>query len=130
MEQTVIPRNRDKGFSLIELLVAIVIVLVVFLALAHALIVYTQLNVLNALRNEAVKIAQSCVESMRVMQVCPSEDNITYRNHTVTYTIQANPSDPNSFTKGGVSDLTVNVSYDYKGKHYTYTLQTKVYRDE
>ena len=128
--ETVVKTNRNKGFSLIELLVAIVIVLVVFLALAYALTVYNQLNVLNALRNEAVKTAQSCVESMRVMQICPKEDNVRYRNYTMTYAIQTQPQDPNNFVKGTVNDLTVNVSYDYKGKHYTYTLQTKVYRDE
>ncbi len=118
---------RNKGFTLIELLISMVIVLIVFLALDKALILYTKINVLNALRNEAITLAQSCVEDLRVGKDCPDNYTFNYRNYTVDYMINA--PEVSSLDNGTTNDVAVKVSYSYAGSSFSYKIETVIYKD-
>ncbi len=118
---------RSKGFTLIELLISMVIILIVFLALDKALILYTKINVLNALRNEAITLAQSCVEDLRAGNDCPDNYTFVYRNYTVYYIINA--PDVNSLDNGTADNVTVTVNYSYAGSNFSYKIDTVIYKD-
>lgn len=117
---------NSKAFTLIELLVSMVIILIVFLALAKSLIFYTHNNVRTSLRNEAVKIAQDCLEEMRAGQSC--SDNVTaqYRNYSVIFTI--NSPKISSLASGTANNVTISVSYSYLNNNFSYNLKTVVYK--
>ena len=117
---------RSRGFTIIELLISMVIVLIVFLALDKALILYTKINVLNALRNEAIVLAQSCVEDLRVGENCPDNYTFNYRNYTVDYIINAPNID--SLDNGTTNDITVTVNYSYAGSNFLYKVETVIYK--
>ncbi len=117
---------RSRGFTLIELLISMVIVLIVFLALDKALILYIKINVLNALRNEAITLAQSCVEDLRVGNNCPDNYTFVYRNYTVNYIINA-PA-VNSLDNGTADNVSVTVNYSYAGSNFSYKINTMVYK--
>ena len=116
---------NSKGFTLIELLVSMVIILIVFLALDRALILYTKENDLNALRNEAITLAQSCVENLRAGVNCPDNYAFHYRGFVMNYKINA-PS-INSLNTGA-DNLTVKVNYSFGKTDFSYKLFTKVYK--
>ncbi len=119
--------SLNKGFTLIELLISMIIVLIIFLALDKALILYTKINVLNALRNEAITLAQSCVEDLRVGNDCPDNYTFNYRNYAVDYIINA--PDVNSLDNGTTNNIAVTVSYSYAGSNFLYEIETVIYKD-
>ena len=69
MERTVLKNN--KGLTLVEVLLSTVITLVLFLALMQSALLSIEMNTKNALRNEAVSIAE---ERMRVARNIPHAD--------------------------------------------------------
>lgn len=56
---------NKKGLTLIEVMVALVILLIVFLAMMQTIAVAININVKNALRDEAVKIADERVNALK-----------------------------------------------------------------
>jgi prepilin-type N-terminal cleavage/methylation domain-containing protein len=117
---------NNKAFTLIELLVSMVIMLIVFLALAKSLIFYTHHNAITSLRNEAVKTAQDCLEEIRTGESCKNNITMSYRGYKVDFKVTANP--PSLST--GVNNVSVSVSYTYLNKNFSYNLTTVVYKDE
>ncbi len=93
-------------------------------------------NLANSIRDEAVKIAQECAESLRNLEKCTSSSS---SNTTITGTISRNfrsftqdfiitYSNPDKFSSG-TNNATITVSYEYpKGKNHIYQLQTVVYK--
>jgi prepilin-type N-terminal cleavage/methylation domain-containing protein len=65
MERIVKSSKRAQGFSLIEVLVAILLLAIVMLALLEAVTIYTRSNMTNILRDEAVKVTQDVLYDMR-----------------------------------------------------------------
>ena len=118
--------SNNKGFTLIELLVSILIMSIMFLALLHSLTIYMKYNMLNTLRNEAVKIAQGCAEQIRTGQSCSSSITKNFRKFSITYSISA----PNPATfSSGTNDVTIIVRYNYGNKNYSYVIRTVVYKE-
>lgn len=118
--------SNNKGFTLTELLVSILIMSVMFLALLHSLTIYMRYNMLNTLRNEAVKIAQGCAEQIRIGQSCPASITKNFRKFSIRYTITA--PNPSTFSSG-TNNTTIRVTYSYAGKNYSYALRTVVYKE-
>ena len=58
-------RGGIKGFTLVEVMIALVITLLVFLALMQTALVGIDSNMRNVLRDEAVKIAEMRMNEMR-----------------------------------------------------------------
>jgi len=116
----------NKGFTLVELLVSMLILSIMFLALLHSLTIYMQHNMLNTLRNEAIKIAQGCAEQIRVGQTCSNTVIKNFRKFSVTFNVSA--PDPNSFSSG-TNSVTITVSYTYANKNYSYVLRTVAYKE-
>ena len=58
---------NKKGVTLIEMMIALVILLVVSLALMQTAIIGISMNVQNALRDEAVNVAEMRMNQLRSM---------------------------------------------------------------
>lgn len=128
--------HNNKAFTLVEVLVSMVIMAIIFLGLLQSMTIYMRENLANSMRDEAVKIAQECAESLRNFKRCTSSSSV---NNTITGTISRNfrsftqnftitYSNPDQFSSG-TNNATITVSYEYpRGKNHTYQLQTVVYK--
>lgn len=56
---------NESGFTLVELLVAMVIMLVGLLGLLHSVNIAMEYNLKNQMRNEVVRVAQDAMNDMR-----------------------------------------------------------------
>ncbi|MBW1975893.1 MAG: prepilin-type N-terminal cleavage/methylation domain-containing protein [Deltaproteobacteria bacterium] len=117
--------NLDKGFTLIELMVSIVILLIVILSVMYSLSLYARHNMRNALRREAVRIAQECVERLRVGESCDS--TVTKKVRSAFYQFQVNAPNPSTLS-AGTNSVNVAVSYNFRNKQYNYTINTVIYK--
>jgi len=61
-----IVRRDNKGFTLIEILIAMVIILVLLMALVQAALLSIDSNLRNLLRDEAVRVAEERMNGMLV----------------------------------------------------------------
>ena len=82
MRQTAL---RDKkGFTLVEVMIALVVLLLVFLALMQTALVSIDSNMKNNLRDEAANIAGMRMEQARNLRYTQSTDNLA--SDTVPFT--------------------------------------------
>jgi prepilin-type N-terminal cleavage/methylation domain-containing protein len=65
MEQTAWYSKKPKGYSLIEVLAAMLLMVIVLLALMESVVLYTQTNMRNILRDEAVRTTQDVLYGLR-----------------------------------------------------------------
>ncbi len=124
---TVITARRDslRGYTLVEVLVSILILLIIMLGLIQAMSIYLTHNVKVLLRNEAVKVAQSCLEDLRNQRDCAPQVIRQVRNFQVTFNVNA-PSWAS--LADGANNVTVRVTYSYRGENYSYTLNSVIYK--
>ncbi len=119
----------NKGFTIIEALVALAITAILLLGLLSALIMTYEYSVRNILRDEAVKIANEYAEKYRNVDFSSIPSNRTetitrkFKNKTISYTLSVTSSDvvPNK-----VKRVVISVNWSYKGKSYTHSIETFV----
>ncbi len=121
--------KKNKGFTLVEALVALVILAILLLGLLSALIITYEHSTRNIIRDEAVKIANEYAETYRNMGIgnIPANQSITVnrkiRNSVVAFTIKVVSSD---IVAGKIKQVKITVSWTYKGKTYSHTIETLV----
>ena len=141
--------RSDKGFTLIEALVALVILAIVLLGLLAGLIVTLQYNLLNFMREEAGSVAQECIENIRsipftdipevnigcndtttvpVSTPCLNTGGVNIvnrqvRNTSVSYRVGWSVTD-----RTNIKEINVEVCWIYQGRNYTYSVKTFVGR--
>ena len=107
--------RRQRGFTLIEVLVGMVLFAISSLAVTMMLMNHAQLISLNSQFSEAIMLAQDKLEDLRTMNfnsltsnTAPpvSKKGVVY---TTSWTVQQNT--PNT----GMTTLTVTVSWNHKG---------------
>lgn len=115
--------RRDKGFTLIELLVSMAILFIGMTAILDFLVTYQRINIENAMRNEAMRIAEAKTEYLRNVGfavlvpglAAPAAEQRKIRNIDVTYTIGwtvENVTNSNANSRA----VEVNVQWVYRGK--------------
>lgn len=87
MEQVVI--KNKKGLTLIEVMVALVVLLIVFLGMMQAIAIAVNMNVKNQLRGEGVKVADERVNALKNLSFVNADLNDTGGNFI-------NDDDPNT----------------------------------
>lgn len=90
MEQVVI--KNKKGLTLIEVMVALVVLLIVFLGMMQAIAIAVNMNVKNQLRGEGVRVADERVSALK---------NLSFGNNAdlnATGGVFINDIDPNTGT--------------------------------
>ncbi len=128
MEQPVLLNNR--GFTLVEVLIALVVLLLVSLALMQTALVGIDANMLNVLRDEAVKIAETRMSETRNTAFDTiAADNITvprnFRNISgFSYNVGR------TVTNFGTDNrqITITVAWNWKGNPYNHTITTIIRR--
>lgn len=57
--------KKSQGYSLIEVLCALMLMTVAMLGVMHAVVLYTETNMKNMLRDEAVRVTQDVIYGLR-----------------------------------------------------------------
>jgi prepilin-type N-terminal cleavage/methylation domain-containing protein len=117
MQLTAIQRyNNRKGFSLIELMVAMAILFISMTAILDFIVQYHRINLENTMRNEAMRIAEARIENLRnsdfsLLASGTEPAPRTIRNLTVNYQVAwtISPLSANS------TAIQVNVIWSFKG---------------
>jgi type IV pilus assembly protein PilV len=137
--------TNENGYTLIEVLIAMMILAIVSVGLMQSQLLVMQKNVENALREDAVRLAEQ-----KVSELCsgpggfdgpnPDGSNIdlvvtagavdlpdvvrTIRNTTVTFHVQKNVA----WLDDGHTNklLTVTVSWMFRNRSYSHTVPTTV----
>ena len=130
MNRSRLHKDRRAGFSIIELLVSMVILMFVSLALMQTALVNISVNTRNALRNEGTRVASMTMDAMR---------NVSYTqlgtifNGTTTNTVNRgirNTDVPYAVTNtvAAINDnnkrIDVRVEWGWKGVMYNTTIST------
>ena len=127
--------SSNKGMTLIEAMISIVILLVVSLALMKTSILGTKTNMQNALRDEAVNIVDMRIDQLRNVPfpTPPATNDLTaiinateppeprrFRAFSVNYNPTRTVADINADSK----QVTMSVSWIYSGQTFTHTVTT------
>jgi prepilin-type N-terminal cleavage/methylation domain-containing protein len=136
MLTSVIKMNR-KGFTIIELMVAMMILFISMTAILDFLVKYHRINLENTMRNESMRIAEAQLEQLRNAQfsglsvgTTTTTTQIPIRrilvNYTVTRTIQA-------VSAGGMAPtslaIRINVQWTYQGITHQHGASTIISTD-
>ncbi len=122
---------NDSGFTLIEFLVAIVILMVGMLALLEVVNVALKQNLTNQLRNEAVMIADNRMALEMTKPFALISTNVTPHSSTVTrnvniaqknFTVRKTGTSVSTTTK----NVDITVLWDYKNTPYTHTVRSLI----
>lgn len=127
---------NKKGMTLIEVMIALVILLLVSLALMQTVTLGINSNVRNLLRDEAVKVADTRMIELMNTQFddgllaapgcCPAETVVTreFRNFSINFT----PTRTITDLGGDDKRIDITVAWDWRGNNYTHTISTVVRR--
>jgi type II secretory pathway pseudopilin PulG len=147
MAQTVIRNNR--GITLIEILISFVLVMVTSLALIQSALVAMNTNVVNELRNEAVKVAEQRMNELRntPFPVIPDPLNpltatppLGVQDAVVTRNVRATSCDftPTRVVKDvdvdpvtlqvNLKQIYLTIKWTYKNVNYEHSVSTVVRR--
>ena len=127
---------NKKGFTLIELMVAMSIILIMFLSLLMTSLLSSTTNMQNIIRDEAIQIAEMKLVELRniAFDNLPGEAGVetiaddpdlqrTIRNFNVDFTSTVAVEDHplvNPLTR----QINVTVAWSYKGENYTHAVAT------
>jgi len=124
---------NKKGVTLIEMMIALVILLVVSLALMQTALIGIKANLQNTLRDEAVSVAEMRINQLRSLpfdsiSTAPAEAEVTrnFRGFTQIYTPTRTIDDINANSK----QISILVSWTYRGKDYSHGVTTIVRKQE
>jgi type IV pilus assembly protein PilV len=116
--------DADRGFTLVEVLVAMLVLLFGMLSSLVGVIAAGDYNLGTALRSEAVRIAQEQLEDTRVGRydlIAPASFQIqrqvrkTPQNFQVTTTVTTNDT---------LRQVNVNVQWTFKKRTHSYSAET------
>jgi len=115
--------RNNQGFTLVESMVAILLLSIMMLASFTGLIASYRSTATNALRDEGVILGQEMATLARNTPYASLANSTTYptrqvSNATVTYTVQQTVS---TMVIGLVSAVQIDVSWGYQGQTFQYT---------
>ena len=138
--------KQNKGFTLIEALVSIFLLMIVLLGLLSGLILTYNISIKNEIRNQAIKLTQQQLENYRItdFDLIPDNKNIScsdssaktipmkIRNATVTYKIGekiVTHKDTVTGTQLDTKEIQIETCWTYKGKNYKIVMNTILRRE-
>ncbi len=136
--------RASKGFSLIELMIAVVFIMISMLALLTAIVTSMRTNLENDLRNTAIRLTNQTAEALLTLPTDPTIDTeLTDGSHSRTagtgntaqnekgfpLTAQTVRGSQQTYTiqwavvsrTTNVKEITITVSYTSRNKPYTNT---------
>jgi len=120
--------NDNRGLTLIEVMVSLVIVFIVFIGLSGSGILVLEENIKNSLRDEAVSVTEREVQHARNL---PLDNVVSGTRPVVTYPIRGLvvtyiPSWNVSILDGSTRQLDVTVTWTRRGRTYSHQVATIV----
>ncbi|MDH4162691.1 MAG: prepilin-type N-terminal cleavage/methylation domain-containing protein [Nitrospirota bacterium] len=134
MGQTVL--RNSKGVSLIEVLIAILLLAIVSLAILQSSLIAYRQTTTNQLREEALRVAEETVNAMRALAFtqslmaseltagvkAPTTVLRSLRGYQVSYTVQRTVTDLGTAPDLTAKQIEVTVSWQYRGQTYTHAV--------
>jgi type IV pilus assembly protein PilV len=123
---------NNKGVTLIEMMIALVILLVVSLALMQTALIGIKTNLQNTLRDEAVSVAEMRMNQLRSLPfdsiTAGAEPQVTrnFRGFVETYGLVRTVDPINANSK----QISILVSWTYRGKSYSHGVSSIVRKQE
>ena len=141
-------KNRmrfQKGVTLVEVVIALVILLIVFIGLIQASLLTIQANVRNIARDEAVRITADQVDMLRAASFDDMNrdggadaDPLTYvltqatrpdlrrqlRGATVDYTVTVSICGASCALDANHKEITVTTGWSWQGENFTHQVVT------
>lgn len=120
--------RTNKGVSLVEVMIALVVLLIVFMGLLQAALLSIDHNLRNELRDEATRIAVEEATRVRgllfstLATAAPAVATRNFRSLSQGYTVTRTVTSPDADTK----EILVNVAYSYRGENFSYDFRTLV----
>jgi len=119
---------NDRGMTLVELLISMLIMMVVALALVQSSIVAMNANVTNEMRNEAVSVAEQQMNTVRNtsfanLSTLPTTTTVS-RNIRSLMNVQFTSTLAQSVVNANATQVTVTVSWTYRGAPKSYSMST------
>ena len=126
-----------KGFTLIELIVAMMVMTIGLMAMLDGIGNYMKLNLDNSMRSEAMRIAEATIETLRnsrfsdlqnqTVSDVPATGTVSraFRNVTVNYTVQWSRQNISSSSVA----IRVNVTWSYRNINHRHDAATIVSSD-
>lgn len=121
----------SKGFTLVELVMAMAIMFIIFLGLAGVAMTGLEYNIQNALRDEAVSVGESRMNQVRsqpfdniVTPSLPENVSSPVRGFDAAYTVTTSVATPDTDLK----QITMVVAWTRNGKSYSHTFSSLVRR--
>ncbi|HOW54316.1 MAG TPA: type II secretion system protein [Syntrophorhabdaceae bacterium] len=121
--------TNKKGFTLIELLVSMLVLSIGMMAILDGLGNYIRINIDNSIRNEAMRISESTLETLRNSRfdevqsgtvVINSTEQRKIRNFDITYNV--------NWVRQNVSTssvaIQVNVTWTHRGLNHRHDAAT------
>jgi len=126
MEARVLSNN--KGFTLIEIMIALVVSLLIFMGLMQTSVLGIDSNMRNILRAEAVQIAETGISQAKnaAYPPLPISSTPVYRNFRSISNFQYNTSQAVTTLDVCNCRVDVTVTWSWKGQNPTYTTSTVV----
>jgi prepilin-type N-terminal cleavage/methylation domain-containing protein len=125
--------KQIKGFSLIELMVAIAILMISMTAILDFIVQYHRINIENTMRNESMRIVEAQLEQFRNTQFSalaagtfgPTSTPRTIRNIAVNYSVNwtIQTISPSSMA------IRVDVTWPYRGITHRHSASTIISTD-
>ncbi|MDA8424266.1 MAG: prepilin-type N-terminal cleavage/methylation domain-containing protein [Nitrospiraceae bacterium] len=127
------PVFRDnRGMTLIEVLIAFVLVAITAAALMKTTLLAMNVNVINEMRDEAVNVAEQQMNDLRntpfVSLSTGTEPPITrsIRGITCSYSPQVTVTDINDQSK----EVSLTISWSYRSQQYQHTIATVLRQEQ
>jgi len=125
--------KSNNGFSLIELLVAMVIIGISIIGLMEMSAVVMNNNLKNEIRNTAIEILSNHVSDLSSrpydnvpVGVLTKVETEAIRNYNEQFTIVDNIT----LLSSGYKNIASKISWNYRNKSYNYTTNTVVTKNE
>ncbi|MBF0540295.1 MAG: prepilin-type N-terminal cleavage/methylation domain-containing protein [Nitrospirae bacterium] len=140
--------QNNKGLSLIEVIVSLLIMTVMLLGLCQTIVVSISTNMQNVFRNEAVNVAEARMNGVLIDTLGTAHDglrNIPYANipaaagafnvtrtfrgsAAMTYTVTTIATSITDVVTSTISayQITVSITWSYKGLTYTHSTMTVI----
>ncbi len=120
-----------KGVTLVEVMIALVVLLIVFMGLMQVSIVAIQGNMKNVLRDEAVRLTADRMNRLRSVSFDHADltatagtndpvDNRAVRAATVGFTVQRIIADIDANHK----QVTLRTTWAWQGENFTHSIST------
>jgi prepilin-type N-terminal cleavage/methylation domain-containing protein len=125
--------RRIEGFTLIELMIAMMILFISMTAILDFIVQYHRINIENTMRNESMRIAETQLEQFRNAQFSafvagtygPASSPRTIRNIAVNYNV--------NWTIQNISvnsvAIRVDVTWSYRGMNHQHSASTIISTD-